>query len=91
MAGQWITDVTGRSYGAIQKRPGLDAGQMIWAESFHREKSYSSGQFDEPMRTFIAATRTDRAAFILNGMLPESNDSDIIVFMTGALNTVAFH
>ncbi len=57
----------------------------------YSDKSYSSDQFDEPMRTFIAATRTDKAAFIFNGMLPESNDGDIIVFMTGALSAVEFH
>lgn len=57
----------------------------------YSEKSSSSDQFDEPMRIFIAATRTDKTAFIFNGMLPESNDSDISVFMTGALNAVVFH
>lgn len=50
-----------------------------------------SAQLDEPMRTFVAATRTDKAAFIFNGMLPVSNDGDITVFITGALSTVVFH
>ncbi len=90
MAGWWSTDVTRRANDANQKR--LFEGVLGGASSpASVTPLVMSAQLDEPMRTFVAATRTDKAAFIFNGMLPVSNDGDITVFITGALSTVVFH